>query len=73
MNQLLDNFSGKNHPLFTSNAQACQFADYFSAKIEPIYSDMPYQNCNTLDIDINVVKSRVLPNLEGLNHYLLLV
>ena len=56
MNQLLDKFSG-NHPPITSTAQACQFADYFNAKIEQIYSDMSYHNCNTLDVDINVVKS----------------
>ena len=58
MNQLLDKFSGKNHPPIASNAEACQFADYIlrSAKIEPIYCNMSYQNCNTFDIDINVVK-----------------
>ena len=56
MNQLLDKFLG-NHPPITSTAQACQFADYFNAKIEQIYSDMSYHNCNTLDVDINVVKS----------------
>ena len=57
MNQLLDNISGKNHPPIANNAQACQFADYFNAKIEQIYGDMSYQNSNTLDIAINVVKS----------------
>ena len=56
MNQLLDKFLG-NHPPITSTAQACQFADYFNAKIEQIYSDMSCHNCNTLDVDINVVKS----------------
>ena len=57
MNQLLDKFLG-NLPAITSTAQeVCQFADYFNAKIEQIYSDMCYQNYNTLDIDINVVKS----------------
>ena len=30
---------------------------YFNAKIEQIYSDTSYQNCNTLDVDINKVKS----------------
>ena len=33
VNQLLDKFLG-NHPPITSTAQACQFADYFNAKIE---------------------------------------
>ena len=56
VNQLLDKFLG-NHPPITSTAQACQFADYFNAKIEQIYSDMSYHNCNTLDVDINVIKS----------------
>ena len=56
MNQLLDKFSG-NHLPITSTAQACQFADYFNAKIEQIYNDMSYQNCNTLDVDVSVVKS----------------
>ena len=56
MNQSLDKFSG-NHPPITSNAQACQLADYFNVNIEQIYSDMSYQNCNTLDFDVNVVKS----------------
>ena len=48
---------GKNHPPITSHAQARQFADYFSAKIKQIYSDLSNQTCNTLDIDTNVVKS----------------
>ena len=39
VNQLLDKFS-ENHQLKTSSAQACQFADYFNAEIEQIYSDM---------------------------------
>ena len=56
VNQLLDKFLG-NHLPITSTAQACQFADYFNAKIEQIYSNMSYHNCNTLDVDINVVKS----------------
>ena len=56
VNQLLDKFLG-NHPPITSTAQACQFADYFNAKIEQIYSDMSCHNCNTLDVDINVVQS----------------
>ena len=46
MNQLLNKFLEKNRLPITSNAQVCQFSDYFSAKIEQIYSDMPYQNCN---------------------------
>ena len=33
------------------------FADYFSVKIEQIYSGMSNKNYNTLDIDINGVKS----------------
>ena len=41
---------GKNHPPITSNAQACQFADYLSAKIKQIISDIFYQNCNSCDI-----------------------
>ena len=41
----------------TSNAQACRFADYFSSKIEQIFSGMSYQNCNSRDIDFNVVES----------------
>ena len=45
------------HPPITSNAIACQLVDYFSAKIEQICSDMSYQNRNTLDLDMNVVKS----------------
>ena len=56
VNQLLDKFLG-NHLPITSTAQACQFADYFNATMEQIYSDMSYQNCNALDVDINVVKS----------------
>ena len=37
-NQLSDKFLGKIHSPITSNAHACQFADYIllSAKIEPI-------------------------------------
>ena len=56
MNQLLDKFLG-NHLPITSTAQACQFANYFNAKIEQIYSDMFHHNCNTLDVEINVAKS----------------
>ena len=56
VNQLLDKFLG-NHLPITSTAQACQFADYFNAKIKQIYSDMSYHSSNTLDVDINVVKS----------------
>ena len=40
-----------------SNPQACQFADYFSAKNEQSYSGMSYQNCETLNSDINAFKS----------------
>ena len=35
VNQLLDKFSG-NRPPLTSNAEPCQFADYFNATIEQI-------------------------------------
>ena len=65
VNQLLDKFSG-NHPAISTNAQACQFADYFNAKIEQIYCDMSYQNCNKLDVDINVVKSLCVSKLRKL-------
>ena len=73
MNQLLDKFSG-NLPPITSTAQAWQVTDYFNAEIEQIYSDMSYQNCNTLDVDVKVLLNlQVLPNLDSLNHYLSLV
>ena len=42
VNQLLDKFLGKTHTPATSNTQACQFADYFNAKIEQIYREMSY-------------------------------
>ena len=43
VNQVLDKFSGKNHLPIISKAPACQFADYFTAKIEQIYGDMSRQ------------------------------
>ena len=57
MNQLLDKFLG-NHPPITSTAQACQFADYFNAKIEQIYSDMFYHK-------FDVLRGRLLGNHYG--------